>query len=43
MSSRNEENDMDRYSMILDEFRKKNQGNRRSYEGDMAFTRWTTN
>jgi len=43
MSSRNEENDMDRYSMILDEFRKKNQGNRRADEGDMAFTRWTTN
>ena len=43
MSSRKEEDDKDGYVLILDDFRKNNRVNRRSCEGDMAFTRWVVN
>ena len=43
MSSRDEENDMDGQRVILDEFRKKNQWNQSSYEGDIDCARWLFN
>ena len=43
MNSRDEENESDEQSMILDEFRKKNQWNQSSYEGDIDCARWAVN